>query len=385
MLPSFPEMLTQLVAEPSVSSTSPDIDRSNLRVIEHLANWLNDLGFRADIMLLPNRPDKANLIATLGEGVNDGMGGLVLAGHTDTVPFDEALWQSDPFTIKDHQDRYYGLGSCDMKGFFPVAIEAAATFAQKKLSAPLTIVATSDEESSMAGSRYLLECGKPKADYAIIGEPTAMQPIFAHKGISMMTIKLEGASGHSSDPSLGANALDAMYCVMSELIALRKELAASHQNDAFAVNVPTMNLGCMRAGDNPNRICGHAELQIDLRLLPGMDSEEVHAALERRIKAVVANNGVNLQLRKAYPPIPPFQSNPDGELLSTLSGLSGNQPGTVAFGTEAHFMQTLGMETVVWGPGSIDQAHQPNEYLDKAQLSPATDTLRQVIQKFCVS
>ena len=237
----------------------------------------------------------------------------------------------------------------------------------------------------MAGSRYLLECGRPKADYAIIGEPTAMQPIFAHKGISMMTIKLEGASGHSSDPSLGANALDAMHCVMSELIAVRKELAASHQNDAFAVNVPTMNLGCMRAGDNPNRICGHAELQIDLRLLPGMDSEEVHAALERRIKVVVANTGVSLQLHKAYPPIPPFQSNPDGELLGMLSGLSGNQPGTVAFGTEAHFMQTLGMETVVWGPGSIDQAHQPNEYLDKAQLSPATDTLRQVIQKFCVS
>ena len=385
MLPSFPEMLTQLVAEPSVSSTSPDIDRSNLRVIEHLANWLNDLGFRTDIMPLPNRPDKANLIATLGGEVNDGMGGLVLAGHTDTVPFDEALWQSDPFTVKDHQDRYYGLGSCDMKGFFPVAIEAAATFTQQKLSAPLTIVATSDEESSMAGSRYLLECGKPKADYAIIGEPTAMQPIFAHKGISMMTIKLEGASGHSSNPSLGANALDAMHSVMSELIALRKELAASHQNDAFAVSVPTMNLGCMRAGDNPNRICGHAELQIDLRVLPGMDSEEVHADLERRIKAVVANTRVSLQLRKAYPPIPPFQSNPDGELLGTLSGLSGNRPGTVAFGTEAHFMQTLGMETVVWGPGSIDQAHQPNEYLDKTQLSSATDTLRQVIQKFCAS
>jgi acetylornithine deacetylase len=336
-------------------------------------------------MPLPNRPDKANLIATLGGEISDGMGGLVLAGHTDTVPFDEALWQSDPFTIKDHQDRYYGLGSCDMKGFFPVAIEAAATFAKQRLSAPLTIVATSDEESSMAGSRYLLECGRPKADYAIIGEPTAMQPIFAHKGISMMTIKLEGASGHSSDPSLGANALDAMHCVMSELIALREELAASHQNDAFAVNVPTMNLGCMRAGDNPNRICGHAALQIDLRLLPGMDSEAIHEALERRIKAVVANTGVSLQLHKAYPPIPPFQSNPDGELLGTLSRLSGNQPGTVAFGTEAHFMQTLGMETVVWGPGSIDQAHQPNEYLDKAQLAPATDALRHVIQKFCLS
>jgi acetylornithine deacetylase len=237
----------------------------------------------------------------------------------------------------------------------------------------------------MAGGRYLLECGKPKADYAIIGEPTAMQPIFAHKGISMMTIKLEGASGHSSDPSLGANALDAMHRVMSELITLREELAASTQNDAFAVNIPTMNLGCMRAGDNPNRICGHAELQIDLRLLPGMDSEHIHEILEKRIRAVVEHSGVSLQLQKAYPPIPPFQSNPDGELLQSLSDFSGQSPGTVAFGTEAHFMQTLGMETVVWGPGSIDQAHQPNEYLDKAQLAPATDTLRRVIQRFCMA
>ncbi len=385
MLPTFPEMLSQLVAEPSVSSTSPDIDRSNLRVIEHLANWLHGLGFRTEIMPLPNRPDKANLIATLGAEINDGMGGLVLAGHTDTVPFDAALWQSDPFTVKDQQDRYYGLGSCDMKGFFPVALEAAATFTKQQLSAPLTIVATSDEESSMAGGRYLLECGKPKADYAIIGEPTAMQPIFAHKGISMMTIKLAGASGHSSDPSLGANALDAMHRVMSELICLREELATDTQNDAFAVNVPTMNLGCMRAGDNPNRICGHAELQIDLRLLPGMDSEQIHATLEQRIKDAVQHLGISLELQTAYPPIPPFQSDPDGALLHSLSQLSGNKPGTVAFGTEAHFMQTLGMETVVWGPGSIDQAHQPNEYLDKAQLAPATQTLRHVIQRFCTS
>lgn len=385
MLPTFHEMLTQLVAEPSVSSTSPEIDRSNLRVIEHLANWLNDLGFHTQVMPLPNRPDKANLIATLGGNINDGLGGLVLAGHTDTVPFDEALWDSDPFTIKDHQDRYYGLGSCDMKGFFPVALEAAATFSKQQLSAPLTLVATSDEESSMAGAQYLLESGKPKADYAIIGEPTAMQPIFAHKGISMMSIKIEGASGHSSDPSLGANALDAMHAVMSELIRLREELAASACNDAFAVNIPTMNLGCMRAGDNPNRICGHAELQIDLRLLPGMDSDLVHEQLEQRIQQVVSNLGVSLRLDKAYPPIPPFETDPNGALVQTLSNLSGNQPGTVAFGTEAHFMQTLGMETVVWGPGSIDQAHQPNEYLDKSQLGPATDTLRSVIQRFCLA
>ena len=376
-------MLGQLVGEPSVSATSANIDRSNLRVIEHLGNWLNDLGFATQLMPLPGRPDKANLIARLGPEAKTGKGGFVLAGHTDTVPFDESLWQSDPFTLRDSEDKFYGLGSCDMKGFFPVALEAAATFAQGKLTAPLTIVATSDEESSMAGGRYLVECGGPKADYAIIGEPTQLQPIFAHKGISMMSININGSSGHSSDPSLGANALDAMHQVMCTLMAMRAELAVANKNDAFAVNIPTMNMGCMTAGDNPNRICGHANLQIDLRLLPGMDSEEIHTELEMRIRKAVADSPVALTLDKAYPPIPPFATPQSADLVQTLSTLSKQKPGTVAFGTEAHFLQTLGMETVVWGPGSIDQAHQPNEYLAKAHIAPAIDTLRHVIQRYC--
>mgnify|MGYP001391032028 FL=1 len=174
MLPKFAYMLNQLVAEPSISSTTADIDRSNLRVIEHLANWLDDLGFSTEIMPLPERPDKANLIATLGANGKPHPGGLVLAGHTDTVPVDEALWQSDPFQVRDSNQRFYGLGSCDMKGFFPVALHAAAEFAEKNLAAPLTIVATSDEESSMAGARHLVANGIPKADYAIIGEPTGL-------------------------------------------------------------------------------------------------------------------------------------------------------------------------------------------------------------------
>ena len=197
MLAKFDDMLKQLVAEPSISSTTADIDRSNLRVIEHLANWLEDLGFATEIMVLPNRPDKANLIATLGANGKPHPGGLVLAGHTDTVPVDPSLWQSDPFQLRDSDQRVYGLGSCDMKGFFPVALHASAAFVERDLVAPLTIVATSDEESSMAGSRYLLESGKPKADYAIIGEPTAMQPIYAHKGVSMISVQVQGAAGHS--------------------------------------------------------------------------------------------------------------------------------------------------------------------------------------------
>ena len=379
-LPQFDEMLGRLVSEPSVSSTTPEIDRSNLRVVEHLANWLDAMGFTTELMNLPHAPHKANLIATLGAGD----GGLVLAGHTDTVPYDETRWQTDPFTMIERDDRLYGLGTCDMKGFFPVALQAAAAFAEGDLRAPLMIVATSDEESSMAGARYLAESGRPKADYAIIGEPTGLTTIYAHKGIAFLTISLKGASGHSSNPELGCNALDSMHKVMGELIRFREDLAASNINPAFEVQSPTLNLGCMHAGDSPNRICAHAALQIDLRLLPGMNTdaviEQMHAALQRVISAC----GTQLAIETHYPPVPPFESDPQGELVQMLAELSANNPGTVAFGTEGHFLQSLGMQTVVFGPGSIDQAHQPNEFLARDQIDPARHMLQQVIQRYCV-
>ena len=127
----------------------------------------------------------------------------MLAGHTDTVPFDEAAWSQDPFAMAERDDRFYGLGACDMKGFFPVALSAAAAFAGRKLRAPLVLAATCDEESSMAGGRFLLESGKPRAEAAIIGEPTGLKPIHAHKGFMLISIQLKGAAGHSSQSSPG--------------------------------------------------------------------------------------------------------------------------------------------------------------------------------------
>ncbi len=379
-LPSFKEMLSTLISEPSVSCTSPEIDQSNLKVIEHLANWLDDLGFRTELMPLPDTPGKANLIATLGHGT----GGLVLAGHTDTVPFDHAAWNKNPLSVTDTDNRFYGLGTCDMKGFFPIALSAAAEFIDAKLKAPITIVATSDEESSMAGGRYLMECGRPRAEAAIIGEPTGLQPIYAHKGIMLLSIKLQGSSGHSSNPELGRNALDAMHAVMTELIVFRQELAERHQNPAFEVTIPTLNLGCLRAGDNPNRICDHAELQIDLRVLPGMDTDAIYDALKLRMLGVAQEHQMPLSFEPFYPPIPPFETPKDGQLVRTLSTLSGNRPGTVAFGTEGFFLQSLGMETVIFGPGSIAQAHQPDEYLAHDQIEPARATLMKVIEHYCL-
>lgn len=377
-LPNTLAMLRTLVGEPSTSSIAASRDQSNLAVINHLANWLESLKFAVNVLPLPNKGGKANLIATLGSGE----GGLVLSGHTDTVPCDEKHWDTDPYTLTEIDSVVHGLGSCDMKGFFPIALEAASVFHSKKLNKPLTILATSDEESSMAGARQLLRDGRPKADFAIIGEPTGLQPIIAHKGVLALSIVIEGSGGHASNPSLGCNALDTMHAVIADLLIYRQELASTYTNPTFEINIPTLNLGCLHAGDSPNRICETAELQIDVRLMPGMEIDELATTIQHRLVETIASHGTRLSITRINE-VPAYQTSGDGDLARTLASLCGRPPGTVAFGTEAPFLQSLGMETVVFGPGSINQAHQPNEYLDLNQLSPARETLEKVIQHYC--
>ena len=377
-LPNTIAMLRTLVGEPSTSSIAASRDQSNLAVINHLANWLESLKFSVNVLPLPNKGGKANLIATLGSGE----GGLVLSGHTDTVPCDEKHWDTDPYTLTEIDSVVHGLGSCDMKGFFPIALEAASLFRSEKLNKPLTILATSDEESSMAGARQLLRDGRPKADFAIIGEPTGLQPIIAHKGVLALSIVIEGSGGHASNPSLGCNALDTMHAVIADLLIYRQELASTYTDPTFEINIPTLNLGCLHAGDSPNRICETAELQIDVRLMPGMEIDELATTIQHRLVETIASHGTRLSITRINE-VPAYQTSGDGDLARTLASLCGRPPGTVAFGTEAPFLQSLGMETVVFGPGSINQAHQPNEYLDLNQLSPARETLEKVIQHYC--
>ena len=387
--PPFTEMLSRLVHEPSVSCTNPEYDLSNLAVIELLANWFEDLGFATEITPLPGQPHKANLIAHAGPvrerlNANDNSSaGLLLAGHTDTVPCDPNRWTSDPFTTSNRDDRFYGLGTCDMKGFFGIVLDALRERPLRNLQQPLTIVATSDEESSMAGARLIQEGAMVRAQAAVIVEPTNLQPIYAHKGIMMLAVRLTGRSGHSSNPALGCNALDAMHWVMGELLEFRHALAQDHQHPGFEVDVPTLNLGCMHAGDNPNRICGHAELQIDLRLLPGMAAEVVIDALRRRLETISQRCATTLELVPLYPPVPALETTRDALLVQHLERISGRSPGTVAYGTEGPFFHALGMDTVIFGPGSIDQAHQPNEYLAHDQVNPAVNMIGSLIDQYC--
>ena len=381
--PSVLSMLHQLIELPSVSCTQQSIDQSNLPVIERLAQWLGDMGFETDIINIettPDRPAKANLIATLGSGP----GGLVLSGHTDTVPYDDHLWNIDPLKLTEKDNRLYGLGSTDMKGFFPIAIEAARAFKDEKLIAPLIILATADEESSMSGAADLVRIGRPKARCAVIGEPTGLKPIRCHKGMMMESITITGQAGHSSDPGLGNNAMEAMFIVAADLAQFRSELQAHYHNPLFTTPVPTINFGCIHGGDNPNRICGSCEMQFDIRPLPGMNNDEVRAAIRKRLAPLAQRLEIGIELKSLFSGIPAFETPADSELVKACEKLTGYAAGAVSFGTEAPFLQQLGMDTLIMGPGDIDQAHQPDEYMSLDQVQPAIDVLKQLITRFCM-
>ncbi|HCS66524.1 MAG TPA: acetylornithine deacetylase [Cellvibrio sp.] len=377
----YQDHLQNLVALPSVSCAVPEWDMSNRAVIDYLANCFADLGFSTEVMPLV-QSGKANLIATFGSGD----GGLVLAGHSDTVPYDADRWQSDPFSLTEKDGKLYGLGATDMKGFFPVIIEAVKPYVGQTFKHPLIVLATADEESSMSGARALARTGIPGATprYAVIGEPTELVPIRMHKGIMMEAVRVRGQSGHSSNPALGKNALEAMNQVMNELINLRSELQLRYRNTGFAVQTPTLNLGCIHGGDGANRICGACELHFDLRLLPGMDNDEIRAAIQQRLTPIAERSGTDIVLSSLFEGVDPFGEDEHSELVKLCEQLTGNHSESVAFATEAPFMQQLGMQTVVMGPGSINQAHQPDEFIPLNQIEPAVKIVRGLIEKFCL-
>lgn len=377
--PKLITMLQQLIATPSISCVTPELDQSNQPVIDLLANWLTALNFEVEIM--PVAKGKSNLIASMGKGD----GGLVLAGHTDTVPYDEHRWHHDPFKLTESNQRFYGLGTSDMKSFFALAIEASLAFKAEDYQQPLIILATSDEETTMDGAKALVKASKPRARHAIIGEPTSMKPVRMHKGILMEAIRITGLAGHSSDPSLGHNALEAMHKIITELLLWRDELQQQHTNPLFKVPVPTINLGHIHGGDNPNRICGACELHIDIRPLPGMALDDLRHELKQRLQKVLPDNGFKLETFPLFSGIPAVETSADCELIKVAETLTGYTAGSVAFGTEAPYLNQLGMDTLVLGPGNIEQAHQPDEYLEMSTIEPTVELLRQFIYRFCIA
>lgn len=374
----FLERYRQLIALPTISSLDANEDLSNKTLIELLANWLSDLGFKTEILPVEGARQKYNLLATYGEGE----GGLLLAGHTDTVPFDEGRWTFDPFTLTEQAGKLYGLGTADMKGFFAFVVDVVSRLDLSQTRKPIRILATADEETTMLGARTFAQHSQIRPDCAIIGEPTSLVPIRAHKGHMGEAIRITGKSGHSSDPDRGINAIELMHEATGHLLKMRDELKTRYRNDFFKVPYPTMNLGNIHGGDAINRICACCELQLDMRPLPHLAVEDLHDLLLSHLAPMLEKYGDLIEIRNLHGGIPGYECEHSAQIVQVVEKLLGVPCESANYCTEAPYIQQL-CPTLVLGPGSIEQAHQVDEFLETRYIEPTQTLLTKLIQHFC--
>lgn len=379
-IPDFRSLLQELIALPSLSSSDPVLDTSNSGVIDALAGWLGTLGFECRVQAVPDCRDKYNLIARLGSGED----GLLLAGHADTVPYDKDGWESDPFTLTERNGGLYGLGSADMKGFLALVVDVLRGVEKTELKRPLLVLATANEESGMEGARALKREDLQGASHAVIGEPTGLKPVRLHKGIFMESIRVRGKAGHSSDPAAGLNAIEGMQSLLQTLDEWRRELASGTRDEQFEPPHTTLNLGVIRGGDSPNRIPALCELQIDCRFPAGQQVDELRNELRQRLTAALNDGAWRLEFDALFPGTNPFATPKDAAIVQACEQITGQSAGAVSFATEGAFLNALGLETVILGPGHIEHAHQPNEFLPTEHIEPTRKILRNLIGRFCM-
>ncbi|MFC4668013.1 acetylornithine deacetylase [Seohaeicola nanhaiensis] len=362
-------LLDRLVAFPTISSDS------NLAMIADLAARLTDVGARVE-MFTDDTGAKANLFATLGP---EGDGGLILSGHTDVVPVAEQDWSSDPFVMREDAGRLYGRGTCDMKGFIAAAIVMAQDYAQVDLKRPLHFAFTYDEEVGCLGARNLvpeLQKRGLRPAMAIIGEPTLMGVIEGHKGCCEYTVRFGGREGHGSAPDRGVNAVEYAVRYVSRLMELRGELMArAPRNSRYQPAWSTINIGSLRGGVAHNVIAGKAELEWETRPVQRGDLAFVKEAITAYVaqellpamRAVYPEASIETDVIGETPGLEVLDENAARDLVAGLVGANGSD--VVPFGTEAGLFQEMGMSVVVCGPGSIDQAHKPDEFVSVDQLA----------------
>ena len=374
-------LLGDLVAFPTVSSDS------NLALIGYVASYLQNLG--ADVRVYADDSGaKANLFATLGPMID---GGIVLSGHSDVVPVEDQDWSSNPFALEEREGRLYGRGTCDMKGFIAASLATAPDFAQADLKRPIHFAFTHDEEVGCLGAQSLMqELGRLpfRPSVAIIGEPTEMRLIEGHKGCYEYSVAFTGLEGHGSLPDLGVNAVEYAVRYVARLMELRETLRERAPKDSrFEPPWTTLQVGRLSGGVAHNIIPGHCALDWELRPVRKADGDFVKAeiaafvdeALRPEMKAVSPDADIVTHVLGEVDGLEPL---PDSEAVRLVAELTGaNQADVVAFGTEAGLFQGSGISAVVCGPGSIEQAHKPDEYVTCSQLELALAMLARLLPK----
>ena len=362
-------ILRRLVAFDTVS------DRSNLSLIDYVEDYLRSLGvatYRA-----PNaNGDKAALMATVGPSV---AGGVVLSGHTDVVPVAGQAWSGDPFELRETDGRLYGRGACDMKGFDAVALAMVPYFQAAGLKRPVHILLSYDEETTCLGSLDLIaRFGRetPQPALAIVGEPTMMAVADAHKGVATFRTIVSGHEAHSSKPALGANAVAVACDIVSEIGRLARALESPELLDPrFDPSYSTLHVGMIHGGTARNILARECAFDWEFRGLPGVPSAEAASRVQAfvdevalpRLTRFVSGPKIETILEVDVPGLAAKDNNAAATLALGLT--QSNRLAAVSFATEGGHFQRAGLPTVICGPGSIDQAHKPDEYVAASQLS----------------
>jgi acetylornithine deacetylase len=379
-MPEVIDILERLVSFASVSA------RSNLDVIQWIRDYLAEHGIDSDVVPAPDGQPKSNLWASVGPTA---AGGLVLSGHTDVVPVEGQPWSSDPFTLTQRGGKLYGRGTSDMKGFIALCLALVPEMKARPLKVPIHFAFSYDEELGCLGAPHLIaELGRrfPKPALAIIGEPTELKLGTRHKGCYSFETEVIGRDGHSSQTHKGANAIVAAAEIVAELARLAEELKGSRFNDAnFEPPYPTINIGRIDGGTAINIIARRCTVHWDFRGTPGADPALVLPRLDSfvtdtvlpRLKAIAPEATVTTRPRAQ---VPPLADEPGGAAETLVKFLTGaNQTVGLAFATEAGQFQHAGLSAIVCGPGSIAQAHQPDEFIERSQLEAGEAFLRKLI------
>lgn len=373
------DILERLVA---MDTTSRE---SNLELLEFVEELLGT--HRIDTKRTYNEDEtKANLLARIGPETE---GGVVLSAHTDCVPVDGQRWSADPFVLTRDGDRLFGRGTTDMKGFLAAALALVPEAAGADLQRPLYLALSYDEEVGALGAETLVDDlirHHPTPSAVIVGEPTSMQPVTAHKGVRAFRTVVHGKDGHSSKPDLAANAVAAAARLAVFIDELAAERRAEGSDPRFDPPATTFNLATISGGQAINIVPARCELTWEYRPVPADDSDD----LRRQVDAH-ARDEVLPRLQRTWPGatittepdavVPALDAEEGGaaeELVRRLTG-SEEPAGTVPFGTDGGHFQQAGLSTVVCGPGDIDQAHQPDEYIEVAQLEACDRMLGRLV------
>ncbi len=362
---SVDEMLARLVGFDSV------VGRPNAPIVEFVRDWLSAQGIVAHVLPGPEG-DRSNLFASIGPVDRPG---FVLSGHLDVVPAMEPGWQADPFVLREDAGRLIGRGACDMKGFVAAALFMVPELAAMNLPVPIHLALSYDEEAGCRGVPHLLAalpdlCAPPQG--AIIGEPTDLVPVLAHKGKSAIRVTASGTAGHSSRPDLGENAIHALVPVLEAAVAQAAALTQGAQDTRFAPPWSSLQIGTLSGGQALNIIPDTAVAEIEARAIAGVDPMALLAPVRDAAEAA----GARCDTISTYPALALAADHPLAERLATLSG---QRPlDAVSFGTEAGLFQAVGIPSIVCGPGDISRAHKPEEHLHRDELQAACALIRRL-------